>query len=773
MASFRSLISGGIGGNNNNNGSGSGGNSRKQQQKTNDDVEFLLKTIDDQNEQIARLQSKFRDVTHAYKSLLAEKKALEITLKTLKSSPSTFVKPTASAATKPSSGSQLSASSRSVSISDVSEQEYNEAASSTDPSSRVSVASSSPDSGVEKSSSCRELADSASADDKVAALMSNMQVLMEAKSSMEQSYLAEKKKMRADFEDLKNQLKTSKTEQEKTVEGYESKIKELRSSLKQSQADREKLVQDMNAMMKAKSNEQDSKIMSMNEETQTILIDLRNENNELKGKLKNLSKQFENKCEEVIQCDKDYKQLKSFNEQQVKDYESRVQELNSEIRDLTSSSELRINDLEAKVSDMCRTIASYENEHSKSSSSSSSQNKSEKKLAADDDPVKSLDFDAAIEQISQLKSFIESTARDLNINFNFNEIWLQPGINCQQQQLQQRELQDQLDKLKEENRTLKDEFEKHKIRTNYLIKTAKQSSKEPSPPTKSSQEDELQQQVKKLKDEVDLCKKRMSLMEKESQDEMQALKEVHETEMRNQRNEFKSKLEKCENEKMKSINDLEKELVKQRERTIKLLSEKDAEVQRYRESSSTATPTFASVFSDNRSSVSPQRNTAIDDQAAESNANNTATESEEEPLHQNLQQKHHRRHQTPTPSAEANRLIHYTQESAYKDLELNKLRVAKNELEYQLKQTCDEHSVDIDRFQSQIGVLKQEIERLKLNQTRNEMNGANLEYVKNVVFNLITTKDKNVKIAMVNAITQILQFTKTEKQRIQSISNKF
>ena len=50
--------------------------------------------------------------------------------------------------------------------------------------------------------------------------------------------------------------------------------------------------------------------MSMNEETQTILIDLRNENNELKGKLKNLSKQFENKCEEVIQCDKDYKQFK-------------------------------------------------------------------------------------------------------------------------------------------------------------------------------------------------------------------------------------------------------------------------------------------------------------------------------------------------------------------------------------------------------------------------------------------------------------------------------
>jgi hypothetical protein len=31
-----------------------------------------------------------------------------------------------------------------------------------------------------------------------------------------------------------------------------------------------------------------------------------------------------------------------------------------------------------------------------------------------------LDFDSALEQITHLKAYIESTARDLNINFNFN-----------------------------------------------------------------------------------------------------------------------------------------------------------------------------------------------------------------------------------------------------------------------------------------------------------------------------------------------------------------
>ena len=63
-------------------------------------------------------------------------------------------------------------------------------------------------------------------------------------------------------------------------------------------------------MLKSKSVEQDSKISSMQEETLSLLISLRNENNDLKSKLKNLNKQFENKCEEVVQCGVDYKKFK-------------------------------------------------------------------------------------------------------------------------------------------------------------------------------------------------------------------------------------------------------------------------------------------------------------------------------------------------------------------------------------------------------------------------------------------------------------------------------
>ena len=114
-------------------------------------------------------------------------------------------------------------------------------------------------------------------------------------------------------------------------------------------------------MIKLKSSEQDSKIMSMNEETQQILFNLRNENNDLKLKIKNLNKQFDNKCEQVVQCENETKMLKKSFVEQLKQDEMNLNDLRSQLKELTSSSERRIIDLEANISQLCSTIANYEN----------------------------------------------------------------------------------------------------------------------------------------------------------------------------------------------------------------------------------------------------------------------------------------------------------------------------------------------------------------------------------------------------------------------------
>ena len=103
-------------------------------------------------------------------------------------------------------------------------------------------------------------------------------------------------------------------------------------------------------------------------------------------------------------------------------------------------------------------------------------------------------------------------------------------------------------------------------------------------------------------------------------------------------------------------------------------------------------------------------------------------------------------------------LLHYSQELAFKDAELLKLRKLKNDLEYRIKNVQSDNETEIETYKKQINLLKLEIERLKLNSTRLEAS-ANMEYIKNVVYRFLTTKDVNAILNMIQAIAQILQFT--------------
>lgn len=110
--------------------------------------------------------SLFKDVTHAYKSLLEEKKALEITIKALKTKNIQSVGMTTAV-----SGSSTSLSSNK----------------------QQSDASEAEQSGGEQ---LRKVNADASNEEKIAALTSNIQLVLEYKSRLEQSYQAEKKKLR-------------------------------------------------------------------------------------------------------------------------------------------------------------------------------------------------------------------------------------------------------------------------------------------------------------------------------------------------------------------------------------------------------------------------------------------------------------------------------------------------------------------------------------------------------------------------------------------------
>lgn len=110
---------------------------------------------------------------------------------------------------------------------------------------------------------------------------------------------------------------------------------------------------------------------------------------------------------------------------------------------------------------------------------------------------------------------------------------------------------------------------------------------------------------------------------------------------------------------------------------------------------------------------------------------------------------------------EAN-ILHYVEEVARRDVEIVALRRSKNQLEISLRQLQNKM---IDREESlgdQIDFLKERIKRLELNVSRE---GANLEYIKNVMVRYFLTDDVTQRAHMLNALATSLRFSDDELGR--------
>lgn len=190
-------------------------------------------------------------------------------------------------------------------------------------------------------------------EEKINALTSNIQLLIDSKSKLERGFQAERKKLRAETDEVKVKLENVKAD-------AESRIKELRVSLRQVQQEREKLSADLNSMSKSKSTEQENKILSMQEENQSILINFRNENNSLKQKLKQIVKQFDNKCEELAQSERDGKHVRESHAEVLREKEDMLSDMRERLQHTQESSELRIGNLEGKINELCTIIAKKE-----------------------------------------------------------------------------------------------------------------------------------------------------------------------------------------------------------------------------------------------------------------------------------------------------------------------------------------------------------------------------------------------------------------------------
>ncbi|XP_047530561.1 GRIP and coiled-coil domain-containing protein 1 [Vanessa atalanta] len=106
-------------------------------------------------------------------------------------------------------------------------------------------------------------------------------------------------------------------------------------------------------------------------------------------------------------------------------------------------------------------------------------------------------------------------------------------------------------------------------------------------------------------------------------------------------------------------------------------------------------------------------------------------------------------------------MLHYAHELARKDLDITQLRREKHILEGQFRDCQREATIEKERFKEVIRTLKEEIDRLRRIQSRE---GANLEYLKNVVMAYLMSSDYAGRKHMLNAIAAVLHFTDNERK---------
>ena len=230
-----------------------------------------------------------------------------------------------------------------------------------------------------------------------------------------------------------------------------------------------------------------------------------------------------------------------------------------------------------------------------------------------------------------------------------------------------------------------------------------------------------------------------SEMEHSEQEHRESLKAVQDSWMK-ERLTWKDELTQAERAGRNRVADLELQLQKQRERSLTLLQEKDEELNSLREwlNMKNATP----LSSDTRST---ERNKA---------------EADGEEWPESLAQLGS---MTLGASASGGQILHYVEELARKEVEIQGLRRSRNQLEASLRDMQMASVAMEHKVAEQKQHLHEELARLERNQSRE---GANLEYLKNVLLEFFLRSDPSSQAHMFNAIAACLHFSPKEIQRV-------
>lgn len=721
-----------------------GGPSRKE----------LLDSVEAQKKQLVQYQSRFKDVVQAYKSLLKEKEALESSLKVLtvtqegQSTTSTAPDLTEDGC---SLHSEDSVDTSSETRGDQSEEDQGEL---TLRAERAELETSSVGAETQQATPLPSL----EAERRLAQLKSQLSTLTGAlatvtqeKSRMEASFQADKRQLKQEVEELQERLVTVTTQQEAELRSLQLQLAEGRARIITQQHEREQEqgdhVQQLRELQRILQQERDlrqdaelhlqdantallmtSQAADRGAESEVHLNQVRDERNELKRRLQAAEADQKKPDPRVDELQQELTELKNHFQKKIHTETRKACEVEERARERAQAAEIRIAGLEQRVSELSELLGACEKTRQRDQQAAqrlrdrilqldtenktlaiAASSRSTSDLGLDESQ---LDVSALKEKLGKVKKLLLLAAQrnpDQNLR-DLAEAEAEPGGDRASALVYQQEL-----------RQLKDEFERYKLRAQVVLKN------------KNTKDGSQAKELEEVRDQlVELKEKYINLRIQSDEDKVQHCRELEERQqdLALLQQSHRQEVERAEALHRDELLRLEAELHKQRERTMALLDEKDLELERLRAAAA------ALVRSNDRVE-----------------ANEPEPETEGDIVGQALQR---------VAPAEPTLLL-YAEQLSRKEVEVGSLRRQKHRLEEDLHQLQARLIANGERHDEEVTELRGRLDKLIRDQSRE---GANMEYLKNVIYKFLTLHDASERQQTLTAILTILHFSPQEKHQV-------
>nr|SVE85435.1 EOG090X04IO [Daphnia pulicaria] len=666
--------------------------------------------IEQQKEQLGRYEKKLRDVVQAYKGIQKEKEALEASLKALA-----------------------------------------EAKNSTDDGNSAENIS-----GIDSSASLEGIKngteDGASANkerDTIRQLKTQLTTLSESlatitaeKSRSEANFQQDRKRLLLEKEslekalagacnqadiasqsfkqqlsELKSNLSTEKAERSRESTNNQVILRELQKTIAEERQKRENLESELNSKSRL-SHQASNQSSNQLEVAERKFRDLSNELESTKMKLFAAEQKLQQPSH-LMQLQNEMADLKIHHRLAIQQEQRNALEAKEDARKLAEAHEKRVASLEARLAEFSERIGSYDRLRQQDLSTVSKLREQLNTMQsapsqASNHNEEEYDVPKIIDKITSLKNRLMEVNRRSNANINLAAIFEldNASSNSDYHEVCQLELQQ-----------LKQELEWYKREEKPVdVKAVAVAA-------------HTEEEVNQMRVQIQFLRSEMEHGEEEHKDSMRSIQESWAKE----RSEWKDEMGQMERTCRVRVADMEQQLQKQRERSLTLLQEKDEELASLRESLNLKSGSALSPV------TSSTKTSDSNDEWPESLA----------PLAS----------MTLGASASGGQILHYVEELARKEGEILGLRRSKNQLEASLREMQMAFVTMEHKVAEQKQHLHEELARLERNQSRE---GANLEYLKNVLLEFFLHSDPSSQSHMFNAIAACLHFSPKEIQRVRS-----